>query len=313
MQAFPKINRQSTPFSNDFQEKFILSKDNLRLYYRDYQPRSSITSEKNITILCLAGLTRNSKDFHAVAQRYSQHYRVICPDYRGRGLSQYDPNWQNYKPMTYVRDILRIWSHEKLNNVIIMGTSMGGLLSMGISLFRPFRIKGIVLNDIGPEIHLPGLERIMTNMQNISLPSNWDQAMRNLRHAYPHLLLETDDEWMHFTQSTFRAHHDGNLVYDWDPNLSKALAKDSKVPNLWRLFYFCRHIPTLVLRGEHSDILTHDIVEKMADKHQKLAYHTIPHAAHTPTLSEPISRLVLNDFVAGLGMVNPEITAVSSR
>ena len=128
-----------------FLERFITSFDNLSLYVRDYgDPLDS-----RPPLFCLGGLTRNSKDFDGFAERYSADgRRVICPDYRGRGRSAYDPNWKNYDPRIYIRDVHDILSTLNIHHVVIVGTSLGGALGMGLAAASPTKLAGLVMNDV---------------------------------------------------------------------------------------------------------------------------------------------------------------------
>ena len=113
-----------------FRERWFSAQDGLRLYFRDYGSPSA----PGTPMLCLGGLARNSKDFDRLARRLCQHRRVVCPDYRGRGRSSYDPQWQNYRPEVYLNDLAHLLAVCNLHRVLVCGTSMGGLLSMGLAL-----------------------------------------------------------------------------------------------------------------------------------------------------------------------------------
>ena len=119
-------------------ERRITTFDNLSLYVRDYGNPLDV----RVPLFCLGGLTRNSKDFESLAERYSADgRRVICPDYRGRGQSQYDPNWANYDPRTYIRDIQDIFAALNVHRVVVVGTSLGGILGMGMGAAMPTAVS----------------------------------------------------------------------------------------------------------------------------------------------------------------------------
>ena len=126
-----------------FRERFFTSQDDRRLYFRDYgDPLSQRTP-----VLCLAGLTRNSKDFGGLAARLASERRVLCPDYRGRGRSQYDPDWRNYTPETCLTDIRHLLAVAGIHRVVVVGTSFGGLLFMMASVAM---IGGVVILEARP-------------------------------------------------------------------------------------------------------------------------------------------------------------------
>src|ERR1700674_4648689 len=145
-----KENRLSTPYAEIHWE----SHDGLRLYARVYEAPDSGAP----TVLCLHGLTRNSRDFEDLAPHLQRRYRVIVPDLRGRGFSARDPHPQNYQPGIYVQDILALLDTADAPRVRLIGTSLGGMLAMMLGFSHPARIAGVVLNDVGPEIDPVGIE-----------------------------------------------------------------------------------------------------------------------------------------------------------
>ncbi len=213
-----------------YHERRLSAQDGLQLYYRDYGDPLS----PGIPLLCLTGLTRNSQDYADLAERFAGSRRVICPDYRGRGRSAHDPNWRNYDPMTYLGDIGHILMANDIHRVIIVGTSLGGLL--------------------------------------------W---------------------WERFARATYHEGADGALHFDWDIALVEPLKRSNgEIQDLWPFFRALRNIPTLLVRGEISDVLTTDGLRRMiADKPDLIAV-TVPGIGHTPSLDEPEIRDVLDDFIA---------------
>jgi len=131
--------------ATSYTEKFWVSADELKLYARVYPGPEPLAR----AVLCLHGLTRNSRDFEDLAPHLQQHYRVIVPDVRGRGLSARDPNPQNYQPAIYLQDILALLDAVDAQRVAIIGTSMGGLLAMMMAAGSRDRVSGVVLNDMG--------------------------------------------------------------------------------------------------------------------------------------------------------------------
>src|ERR1043166_8100423 len=139
-----------------YREATVSAQDGLALYYRDYG--DALASKT--PVLCLPGLTRNSADFAELAGRLSGERRVICPDYRGRGRSAYDRNWRNYDPRVYLSDIVQLLAAPGLHRVIVTGTSMGGVITMGFAVAKPPMLAAAIINDIGPDIQGGGLSRI---------------------------------------------------------------------------------------------------------------------------------------------------------
>ncbi len=128
------------------------SGDGLRLFYRAYGPADSAA----LPVLCLPGLTRHSGDFAGLATRLAAAgRRVVCPDLRGRGRSEYARDWRTYDPAYYLDDIRALLALEQIGRAVIVGTSMGGLLAMAMGVAMPSVLAGIVINDVGPDIRNP--------------------------------------------------------------------------------------------------------------------------------------------------------------
>jgi pimeloyl-ACP methyl ester carboxylesterase len=178
-----------------------VSDDGLTLYSRVYDRAGSAAR----TVLCLHGLTRNSKDFEDLAEYLSPRYRVICPDLRGRGLSDYDTRWQNYKPAIYLADIAGLLKSLDIPRVSVIGTSLGGILGMLLPALLPGAITGLVLNDIGPEVDPVGIARIRSYAGKLPPVAGWDEAVAQLRlvftGAWPGLSGET---WQRLARRNYR-------------------------------------------------------------------------------------------------------------
>ncbi len=279
-----------------FIEKTYTAQDGLSLYYRDYGK----TSSAKTPILCLSGLTRNSMDFHRVAQRLSIERRVLCPDYRGRGHSDYDLNPYNYIPSTYLNDLRHLLTLCGVHQVIIIGTSLGGLIAMAMALAIPSSIKGVVLNDIGPEIATTGRERILKYIGTDSAPTSWDAAVDELKSLFPNLSLTTDQEWLEATQATYRLDDTGVLHPNWDIRLVKPLLQAAALPNLWPIFHALDHVPVLGIRGALSDLLMPETFERMGTTHPEFTSVVIPNSGHVPSLWEPESEAAIDTFIHAL-------------
>jgi pimeloyl-ACP methyl ester carboxylesterase len=281
---------------SDFSEKTFTAQDGLELYYRDYgDPYSERTP-----VLCLPGLTRNSADFHRVARRIATGRRVICPDYRGRGKSAYDPNPENYIPATYLNDIRHLLTLTGIHHFVVIGTSLGGLIGMALALVIPSAVKAAVLNDIGPEIANNGRERIMHHIGTPSSPPNWEAAVAKFRALFPKLSLQTDEEWLDATRATFRVDTNGIFHCNWDLAIVKPLLAQQTLPDLWPIFHALDRVPVLGVRGELSDLLLPETFERMAAEHPNFTALTVANTGHVPSLWEPESQAAIDHFFAGL-------------
>ena len=233
-----------------------------------------------------------------MAPRLAVARRVICPDYRGRGQSAYDTDWRNYHPRIYIRDILDILTALDVHRVVVIGTSLGGLLAMALAVARPGVLAAIVLNDVGPEINLSGVSRIVDYMRANARQPDWDSAVRFIKRNYRHDGLTGDDQWRKLAGRTYRQGHDGVLRYDFDPAIVHGLERGSDtLPSHWPVFRALARIPMLALRGAVSDVLTEDVFERMAREKPDLIRVTIPGVGHVPLLDEPESERAIDDFL----------------
>jgi pimeloyl-ACP methyl ester carboxylesterase len=285
-----------------FEEKRWSSADGLELYCRVYPPQGK-SAAGGLTVLCLPGLTRNSRDFEALAPHLAARYRVVCPDLRGRGFSARDPKWQNYHPGTYLADLQRLMEALELKRVAIIGTSLGGLLAMMLGATMPDRVAGIVLNDIGPEVDPQGLERIRSYTGTLPPVGAWDQAVSQLRgvygNAWPGL---SDETWSSLARRSYRADASGTPVLDCDPRVGDALRAAGPAPpgGLWPVFARLGSIPMLAIRGALSDILSVRTLERMQREKPDLERLTVGNRGHVPLLDEPEALTAIDRFLARL-------------
>ncbi|MDA1089019.1 MAG: alpha/beta hydrolase [Proteobacteria bacterium] len=273
----------------NFREGWLTSQDGLRLYYRDYDGGGI----SGTPVLCLPGVTRNSKDFARLAERLSQRqsgrHRVICPDFRGRGRSQYDSDWTHYIPPTYVDDVRHLLVSLGIHRVHVIGTSLGGIVAMAMAVATPGVLASVVLNDIGPEIGSSALSAIMDYMKDDTPLPDWDTAAGHVRAAYlPNLPRGTQDDWMEIARHTYRESADGKLVHDWDYAIVKQFerAMTSRF-ELWPLFMALGRVPVLCIRGALSSILSQQTLALMKEAMPTMADVTAEDCGHPARLSEP--------------------------
>jgi len=277
----------------DFTEHRYVTQDGLSLYYRAYgDPLATATP-----VLCLPGLTRNSKDFHRLARRLAPARRVVCPDYRGRGRSDYADDPATYHPMVHVNDIRHVLAVEGIHRAVVIGTSFGGFLAMGMALAMPSVLRAVVLNDVGPEVSDEGIGRIMEYVGRDHPQPDWASAAAEARRMFPTLSLRTDEEWLASAHATWREGDDGLLHFDWDTRLAAVMSRARAELDSWSLFRGITPVPVLAIRGELSDVLSAETLEHMAREHQGLRYVTIPGCGHPPSLSEPEAVEAIDAFL----------------
>jgi pimeloyl-ACP methyl ester carboxylesterase len=285
---------------SDYEDVWYQSPDGLKLYARHYPGPADSTL---LPVLCMHGLTRNSADFAWIASHLARTRRVISVDQRGRGLSAYDSNPSNYTPVTYVGDMFTLLDELAIPQMLVIGTSMGGLMAMLMANMQPGRFAGIVLNDIGPELDPRGLERIKNYVGKSREIRSWDDAVAQTREingvAFPNY---TDEEWLRFTRGLYREVN-GVPQLAHDPAIAKPMLDDESnavPPDLWPLFRGMAAIPMLVVRGAISDLLAMDCVDKMLEIAPSLRVVNVPERGHAPMLDEPLAVTAIEDFFAGI-------------
>jgi pimeloyl-ACP methyl ester carboxylesterase len=272
------------------------SVDGLRLYSRIYEAANSGAP----TVLCLHGLTRNSRDFEDLAPHLARRYRVIVPDLRGRGFSARDPHSQNYQPGVYVEDILALLATVDAPRVAVIGTSLGGMLAMMLSYSHPARIAGIVLNDVGPEIDPVGIERIKQYAGLLPPARNWNEAVAQTRAVYgdawPGL---PPERWQALARRGYREDAAGTVELDADANIGAALrASPAATLDLWPLWKALRKVPALAIRGAHSDILSTATFARMKHENPDLQQLEVADRGHVPLLDEPECLAAVDAFLS---------------
>ena len=287
----------------NWQDIFFTSRNGLRLYARHYPAPETAVAARRRPLLCLPGLTRNCRDFHELASFMIDPANpsardVFAVDYRGRGRSAHDPEWQNYTLQNEALDVLDFMTLTGLHNVAIAGTSRGGLITMLMATLRPASLGAVVLNDIGPVIEREGLLRIIAYIGRVPLPATWPEAgalVRDLnKRQFPGV---PDHLWDDIAKQWFNEEH-GQPVHAYDQNLDKVIAvSPGPIPSLWPQFDAMARLPMLVLRGELSDILSPATVADMQLHHPGLEAVTVRGQGHAPLLRDRASIIAVADFL----------------
>lgn len=280
----------------DFQELSLRVRDGLRLYARHYPG----ADRQKTPVLCLAGLTRNSRDFHDLAS-YLAHgpegRSVYTLDYRGRGKSDWDRNWKNYAVPVEALDVIDFLTFAELKEVAIVGTSRGGLITMIMAALQPSTISSVVLNDIGPVIERDGLMRIASYVGRVPLPRDWREATQVVRDVNRRSFTAIDDDvWEEVARQWYNEKR-GKPSPGYDPQLKNALSVlDGPVPELWPQFEALSRVPVMVIRGQNTDLLSEATIERMAQRHARLERYTVPGQGHAPLLKDIASQQVIAEF-----------------
>lgn len=263
--------------------------DGLSLYYEE--------AGKGLPILCLAGLTRTSRDFDYAAP-HLQGVRLIRMDYRGRGQSDWDDSWMNYALPVEGRDAMELLAHLGLSQTAILGTSRGGLNAMGIASVAPDALLGVALNDIGPEIDAEGLAFIMGYLGRNPAAKTYVDAAAAMPHVMTGFPGVSEERWMQEVQTHFTQTDDG-LQITYDPKLRDAAeaAGGTDMPDLWPFFDALPVRPLALIWGENSDLLKEPTVTEMQRRRPDMITARVKDRGHIPFLDEPEAVAVLRGWI----------------
>ena len=272
-----------------FEDLYFSAPDGLRLHVLAAGPRNGA----RLPAVCLPGLARTCEDFRelvtALAEDAENPRRVLALDSRGRGKSERDPNPANYSVPVEIGDLLAVLAAAGVERAVFVGTSRGGILTMTLSAVRPAVIAGAVLNDIGPVLDMAGLLRIKGYVGKLPKPSSMEDAAIVLRRAlgsqFPGLL---EDEWQLYAQRTFVETSNG-VEANYDPKISAAIANidpSAPPPEMWPQFDGLAHAPLMLIRGQHSDLLSPETTKAMQARRPDLELVEVLGQGHAPLLAD---------------------------
>ncbi|MDG5748746.1 alpha/beta hydrolase [Qipengyuania sp. XHP0207] len=280
-----------------FSDRSWQSADGLTLHFRDYGKASA-----RPPIICLHGLTRNARDFENLATHLvAQGWRVIVPDMRGRGDSEYASDSATYALPVYVGDVLALLQQEAIERFVSIGTSMGGLMTMILATMQPERLAGVVLNDIGPALEMAGLEAIKGYVGQGRSFATWMHAARALEEVHAENFPGFDvHDWLRMAKRGMTLASSGRIVFDYDMKIADPiLAADEAAvpPDLWPAFEALGGRPVLLLRGEVSPLLSEASFAQMQQRMPEARAVTVPRIGHAPTLDEPQARAAIDELL----------------
>jgi len=241
-------------------------------------------SDNPKVLICVHGLTRTGRDFDFLAAALEHEYRVICPDVVGRGQSDWLNDKSDYTYPLYVNDMAMLLARIDAERIDWVGTSMGGLIGIFLASYAGSPIHKMVINDIGPRIPAAGLQRVATYVgQVVTFDSieKMEKFLRTIAATFGNL---SDEQWRHMTIHSARQLKDGRHTFAYDPGIAKNFRTlDLKDIDLWSM-WDAIHCPTLVLRGEHSDVLDHADAVIMTERGPKATLIEFPGMGHAPAL-----------------------------
>jgi len=283
--------------SGRYEDRYMTVRDGLRLHYRDYAGAAD-----KPPILCLHGLTRNSRDWTEFAERYSPGFRVLALEFRGRGGSDYDPVPQRYNPLTYAGDVIELLDQLALDQAIFAGTSLGGLVTLTMAAMAPQRIFATIMNDVGPDVDVEGVNRILTYVGNDRRFGSWDEAADAIAANYGASFERyAHDDWVKMAKRNCREEN-GEVRFDYDMAIAEPFKTTGPTPNvdLWPFFRVLAEKPLLVVRGAKSDLLTEATARRMQQVAPDMKLVLVPGVGHAPELNEPEAVAAIDEFLAKL-------------
>jgi pimeloyl-ACP methyl ester carboxylesterase len=254
-------------------------------------------------LVCVHGLTRCSRDFDFLAQALADEYRVVCPDVVGRGRSDWLRNKSLYAVPQYCADITTLLARLDVESVDWVGTSMGGLIGMALAVQPETPIRRLVLNDVGPVITASSLERIGTYLGAAPRFDSIEQAEAFVRFVSATFGSFSDEQWRHLTVHVTRVAADGKLEFAYDPGIAEPFREVQATSNgkdveMWPI-YDGITCPTLLLRGEASDLLTHETALQMSQRGPRAKLVEVPGVGHAPMLMNSHQVAPLREFLLG--------------
>ena len=249
-------------------------------------------------LICVHGLTRNGRDFDALAEAMSGHYRVICPDVVGRGQSGRLRDPAGYGIPQYVADMVTLIARLNVDSVHWVGTSMGGLIGMALAAQEGTPLRKLVLNDVGPLITVESLQRIATYVGTDPQWASFDEALAYVKLISAPFGQLSEAQWHHLTETSIVQRADGRWAFRYDPRIAepfKAAFVDQDI-DLWPI-YAGITCPTLVVRGAESDLLTRDTWQQMGACGPQAQLAEIPGVGHAPMFQSDEQIAIVRDFL----------------
>ncbi len=282
---------RALPFRDSY-----FTRDGLRLHYRDYPG-----PQDGPPLLCLPGLTRNARDFAAFAERMSPRYRVLCPDFRGRGESANDPDPRRYVPPTYAHDTIALLDHVGVADAIFVGTSLGGIVAMLVAVLDEDRIAATILNDVGPDLSEEGLARIRAYVGTDPSFATWAEAASAARANQRGLPADWGaGDWEALARRLCSERADGSIRFDYDRAIAVPFGDSATggTVDMWPLFDALARKPVLAVRGEHSELFTAEALERLGARSETVSTVTVKGVGHPPELTEPDAMAAIDAFLS---------------
>jgi pimeloyl-ACP methyl ester carboxylesterase len=250
-------------------------------------------------LVCVHGLTRSGRDFDDLARALCGRWRVVCPDIAGRGESDRLADPMLYAIPQYVSDMVTLIARLDVEAVSWVGTSMGGLIGMALAAQAATPVKKLVLNDAGPVIARASLERIATYVGSAPVFPSLEKAEEYVRAVSAPFGPHSDAQWRFLAETWVRRNDDGSYAARYDPRIGEAFR--STIPKEGNLefwpVYDAVHCPSLVIRGERSDLLSRETASEMGRRGPKARMVEVAGVGHAPTLMHASQIDVVRNFL----------------
>lgn len=260
-------------------------------------------ADNSRVLVCVHGLTRTGRDFDFLAQALAADYRIVCPDVVGRGESDWLRDPRHYALPQYAQDMTVLLARLDVESVDWLGTSMGGMIGMWLAAQPKSPIRRLILNDIGPVIEAAALQRIGEYVGQAPSFASLAEAENHLRLVSAPFGALSDAQWRHLTEHAVRQDETGCFRFRYDPAIAETYRAWLAGPDgpqdlvLWPLYDAIR-CPTLVIRGEHSDLLSRETVAEMARRGPRAQSVEVPGVGHAPMLLDESQIALVRDWLA---------------
>lgn len=235
-------------------------------------------------LICVHGLTRNSRDFDFLAQVLADDYRVLCPDVVGRGQSDWLANKADYTYPQYLQDMNALIARSGASEVDWVGTSMGGLIGMFMASLPNNPIRRLVINDVGSYIPKSALDRISEYLDQSPSFATLEEMQSYIEQIAAPFGPHSDEQWRHLTLHSARQNKQGEYVFRYDPGIAEPFkATSGSDVDLWP-YYEQIQCPVLLLRGRESDLLLHADAHAMTQRGPRAELIEFEGVGHAPTL-----------------------------
>lgn len=280
---------------HEFETASVMAHDGVSIAYRNYGDMDNPDA-----VLCLPGMSRNAKDFHAFAMLLRRRYRIVVVDMRGRGQSEWAFNPESYVTATYLSDLKLLLRRAGIKRASVVGSSFGGALALRFTAKYPAHVSCLVLNDIGPGAQTADPDSIKRFLRERKIVPSWEAAAdicaERFGRAFPRW---SAADWRAQAQRQYRQNLDGTIEPDFDPNLAVPFEKGLHHGNddLWDIYAACAHVPVLIVRGELSGNVSDEDITRMKSMNAATETVVAAEVGHTPTLVEDDIKPAIRDFL----------------